>query len=30
MVQRELLHKKVTREQLNSLVDRAADLIRTK
>ncbi|MBA7602974.1 hypothetical protein ES703_10071 [subsurface metagenome] len=29
MVQRELLHKKVTREQLNSLVDRAADLIRT-
>lgn len=29
MVQRELFHKKVTREDLNSLVDRAADLIRT-
>ena len=29
MVQRELFRKKVTREELNSLVDRAADLIRT-
>jgi len=29
MVQRPLLPKKVTREELNSLVDRAADLIRT-
>jgi len=29
MVQRALLPKKVTREELNSLVDRAADLIRT-
>ena len=29
MIHRELFHKKVTREELNSLVDRAADLIRT-
>ena len=29
MTQRELIRKKVTREELNSLVDRAADLIRT-
>lgn len=29
MAQRELFNKKVTREELNSLVDRAADLIRT-
>lgn len=29
MAQRELFSKKVTREELNSLVDRAADLIRT-
>jgi len=29
MAQRQLLPKKVTREELNSLVDRAADLIRT-
>lgn len=29
MAQRELMHKKVTRDELNSLVDRAADLIRT-
>lgn len=29
MAQRELLRKKVTRDELNSLVDRAADLIRT-
>jgi len=29
MTQRELLPKKVTRDELNSLVDRAADLIRT-
>jgi len=29
MKQRELTPRKVTREQLNSLVDKAADLIRT-
>jgi len=29
MAQRELFNKKVTREELNSLVDKAADLIRT-
>ncbi|MGP3667914.1 MAG: type I restriction-modification system subunit M N-terminal domain-containing protein [Candidatus Bathyarchaeota archaeon] len=29
MAQRSLFPKKVTREELNSLVDRAADLIRT-
>ncbi|MEM3709538.1 MAG: type I restriction-modification system subunit M N-terminal domain-containing protein, partial [Nitrososphaerales archaeon] len=29
MAQRALFPKKVTREELNSLVDRAADLIRT-
>lgn len=29
MAQRELFNRKVTREELNSLVDRAADLIRT-
>lgn len=29
MTQRELIRRKVTREELNSLVDRAADLIRT-
>lgn len=29
MVQHALLPKKVTREELNSLVDKAADLIRT-
>jgi len=29
MVQRNLFPRKVTREELNSLVDRAADLIRT-
>ena len=29
MAQRELFNKKITREELNSLVDRAADLIRT-
>lgn len=29
MIQRPLLPKKATREELNSLVDKAADLIRT-
>jgi len=29
MAQKNLFPKKVTREELNSLVDRAADLIRT-
>jgi hypothetical protein len=29
MTQRELVPKKVTRDELNSLVDKAADLIRT-